>query len=169
MKFPRNPKSNPTSTPLEERGVIDTSTHGARGTTLRVCSRSSSTSTTTFLGSGALWPMPAWVWRDVRSVFFFFFFPACRSDVSLLASTSGRTPPQSHQAPAGIGHSLPDGRSGDDVPGITSKGSLCAWGMLAGGPHSQAGRIRARTARVRDHFRWLQHTLCRPALPPATV
>ena len=74
MKFPRNPKSNPTSTPLEERGVIDTSTHGARGTTLRVCSRSSSTSTTTFLGSGALWPMPAWVWRDVRSVFFFIFF-----------------------------------------------------------------------------------------------
>ena len=22
--------------------------------------------------AGALWPMPAWVWRDVRSVFFFF-------------------------------------------------------------------------------------------------
>ena len=25
------------------------------------------------LCAGALWPMPAWVWRDVRSVFFFFF------------------------------------------------------------------------------------------------
>ena len=24
------------------------------------------------LCAGALWPMPAWVWRDVRSVFFFF-------------------------------------------------------------------------------------------------
>ena len=26
------------------------------------------------LCAGVLWPMPAWVWRDVRSVFFFFFF-----------------------------------------------------------------------------------------------
>ena len=23
------------------------------------------------------WPMPAWVWRDVRSVFFFFFTCSC--------------------------------------------------------------------------------------------
>ena len=26
------------------------------------------------LCAGVLWPMPAWVWRDVRSGFFFFFF-----------------------------------------------------------------------------------------------
>ena len=26
------------------------------------------------LCAGVLWPMPAWVWRDVQSVFFFFFF-----------------------------------------------------------------------------------------------
>ena len=25
------------------------------------------------LCAGALWPMPAWVWRDVRSDFFIFF------------------------------------------------------------------------------------------------
>ena len=29
------------------------------------------------LCAGALWPMPAWVWREVRFLFYYFFFSVC--------------------------------------------------------------------------------------------
>ena len=37
--------------------------------------------------TGALWPMPAWVWRDVRSVFFC-FAEGCKLHASVLHGES---------------------------------------------------------------------------------
>ena len=41
------------------------------------------------LCAGALWPMPAWVWRDVRSVLFFLFLFQAHSVVARWTLCSG--------------------------------------------------------------------------------
>ena len=55
------------------------------------------------LCAGALWPMPAWVWRDVRSVFFCFFLRLLSTCRLSLAMTGGDAQHRHSQLMSSVG------------------------------------------------------------------